>query len=60
MQNDNINPIVEKIWMEYFNNYLYKKGTISEREWSQMSNKILSIGNINKIKSPYKKSINGF
>lgn len=30
----------EEMWLNYFNRYLFEKGTISEKEYKQMTEKI--------------------
>ena len=32
--------LVENLWLNYFNNYLFKHGTITEREYKRMTEKI--------------------
>lgn len=32
--------VSESLWLKYFNNYLFEKGIITEREYAQMTEKI--------------------
>ena len=32
--------IAEDLWLNYFNRYLYKNGTITEKEYKKMTEKI--------------------
>lgn len=33
--------VSESLWLQYFNNYLFEKGIITEREYAQMTEKIV-------------------
>ena len=33
-------PGIEELWLNYFNNYLFDHGTISENEYKRMTEKI--------------------
>ena len=33
-------PAIEELWLNYFNSYLFKHGTISENEYKRMTDKI--------------------
>lgn len=34
--------MTEKLWLEYFNRFLFREGTISKREYERMTEKILA------------------
>ncbi len=35
-----VNRTAEEIWLNYFNRYLFEQGTISEKEYNMMTQKI--------------------
>ena len=33
-------PVIEELWLNYFNSYLFEHGAISENEYKRMTEKI--------------------
>lgn len=50
MMSEELRKVMDKVWLNFFNDYLYKKGAITAYEWNQMANKIDSL-NVKKTKN---------
>ncbi len=47
---DREKAMAEGIWLHYFNHYLLASGTITEKEYAQMSNRIAAYTSIHQKK----------